>query len=169
VVVVGLMGAGKTTLARALAEALHRPLRDSDPDLLARYGRSAAEQVAREGLAVLHAREARHLADALADAPAGAPAPVIAAAASVVDDRECRRRLADAFVVWLDAPPAVLARRIHAGDHRPHHETDLETVLEVGREQRAGRFEEVADLVVDVSGSPVGRTVETVLAALARE
>src|SRR5690606_5784305 len=54
------------------------------------------------------------------------PPPVIAAAASVVDDPDCRRALAHAYVVWLDAPPQVLAHRLadwdraHGGQaHRP--------------------------------------------------
>lgn len=117
VVVVGLMGSGKTSVARRLAEALGRPLRDSDADLTDRYGASAADQYVAAGTAALHAREASQLQEALASRPP----PVVAAAASVIDDPGCRVALADAYVVWLDAPPRVLAGRIGDDDHRPRY------------------------------------------------
>lgn len=82
VVLLGLMAAGKTSVATRLAELLGRPVRDSDRDLERRYGATAAEQYRRHGVEVLHAREASQLREALA----ARPAPVIAAAASVVDD-----------------------------------------------------------------------------------
>jgi chloramphenicol 3-O-phosphotransferase len=61
VVVVGLMGAGKTTLAEALARRWARPLCDSDADLLAEHGRNAAQLAAELGADGLHDLEAAHL------------------------------------------------------------------------------------------------------------
>jgi shikimate kinase len=162
VVVVGLMGSGKTTVARQLAGALGRPVRDSDEDLQARYGASAAEQYADHGAAVLHEREAEQLRRALASSPA----PVVAAAASIIDDPACRAALRRAFVVWLDAPAAVLADRIGGKDHRPHYDPDPHRMLARQHRQRAARFRAVADLCLDASERSPQQVVEAVLAAL---
>jgi shikimate kinase len=162
VVVVGLMGSGKTTVASRLATALGRPFRDSDVDLEQRYGASAAEQYATHGRRVLHAREAAHLRQALSTTPP----PVVAAAASVVDDPDCRAALAEAYVVWLHAPPQVLAGRISPVDHRPHYDPDPLVMLERQYRQRADRFAAVADLTVEVAVQTPQETVQAVLAGL---
>lgn len=163
VVVVGLMGAGKTTVATRVAAALGRPVRDSDDELARRYRLTAADYARRHGLAALHRQEARHLRQALAQRPP----PVIAAAASVVDDPACRRALAGAFVVWLDAPAGVLAARMGSGGHRPRFGRDPATVLAEQRDRRASRFAEVADLIVDVGDRTPEQVTDAVLAALA--
>lgn len=171
VVLVGLMAAGKTSVGTRLAAALGRPLRDSDPDLQRRYGLTAAELHQRYGVGVLHAREAAQLREALAERPA----PVIAAAASVVEDPACRAALADAYVVWLDAPTGVLADRIRAagaeltrpgGGHRPRYQPDPEAMLATQRQRREAWFRELADLVVDVRATTPERAAEAILAAL---
>jgi shikimate kinase len=183
VVVVGLMGAGKTSVAARLAAALGRRLHDSDADLQEWYGRTAAQhvhphgteppehgteppehgaEVLERGTEMLHRREARQLRVALSEHPP----PVIAAAASVVEDPSCRQALAGAFVVWLDAPPAVLAVRMRDGDHRPHFDADLEKMLTGQRERRAGWFAEVADAVIDVSAAGPDQAAAAALAAL---
>lgn len=56
IVVMGLMGSGKTSVARLLSAALGRVLRDSDPDMHERYGMSAAEMLRELGAEVLHDR-----------------------------------------------------------------------------------------------------------------
>jgi shikimate kinase len=163
VVLVGLMGSGKTSVGTRLAEALARPFRDSDQDLGDRYGQSAAEQAKRHGAEVLHEREAAMLREALAERP---PA-VIAAAASVVENPAAQAALAGAYVVWLDAPPRVLAGRIAGGDdHRPQYHPDPETMLSQQYEQRAPRFREVADLTVDVSDIDPDEATSRIVAAL---
>ena len=167
-VLVGLMGSGKTSVGTRLAKALRRPFRDSDEDLQRRYGQSAAEQQREHGTEVLHDREAAVLRAALAAPP---PPPVIAAAASTVDDPDARAALAAAYVVWLDAPPSVLARRITpAGgpDHRPHYHRDPEVMLTRQYEQRAGHLRAVADLRVDVAENDPDQSAAVVLAALTR-
>jgi shikimate kinase len=171
VVLVGLMASGKTSVATRLAAALERPVRDSDQDLRRRCEAGAAELVGLHGAGVLHAREAALLREALADRPA----PVVAAAASVVEDPACREALAEAYVVWLDAPPEVLAARVaaavdrhHPGrDHRPRYQPDLLAMLTAQRRRRAGWYRQVADLVVDADRNPPEQVAEAILADLA--
>ncbi len=162
IVVMGLMGAGKSTVARLLADALGRPMRDSDADLQARYGTTAAAMADEVGADELHAREALVLRDALADRPA----PVIAAAASTVEDPETLRALAPAFVVFLDGPPEVLAERMKSSAHRPHFKPDLVRMLTEMRDLRLPGFREVADITVDPSTRGPEEIADVVLARL---
>lgn len=161
VVVLGLMGAGKTTLAVQLAARWGRVLRDSDADLLARTGRTAAELAAAEGAVGLHAREADLLLEALAERPA----PVVAAAASTVEVPACREALAAARVVWLDVPVEVLVSRQATGGHRPVYDPDLRAMLERMDAVRRPLFTRVADVVLPAADA---EAAERALAALPR-
>jgi shikimate kinase len=141
VVVVGLMGSGKTTVALLLAQALGVPMSDSDPYLRERYGRSAAEIAKEEGAGVLHEREAEHVLSALGENQ------VITAAASTVERPEVREALKRAFVIWLDATPEVLARRMKSSDHRPDFDPSLM------KARRDPYFMQIADVRVDVTST----------------
>ncbi|MDF5753202.1 shikimate kinase [Spongiactinospora sp. TRM90649] len=149
IVVIGLMGSGKTTVATLIAERLHRTLRDSDPDMEARYGMTAAETVERMGAEVLHKREFEHLRESLTDDPPS----VIAAAASTMDSPDTPALLGPVLVIWLDAPDAVLAERMLSGRHRPHFEADLRAMLAKQRAGRGPMMARVADLTFDVAES----------------
>jgi shikimate kinase len=116
VVLVGLMGSGKTTVGRLVALRLGWPLIDNDAELGRRIGMTARELTARDGLEALHRAEAETLTAMLDQS---APA-VIGAAASVVESPTMRDLLERHFVVWLDADPEVLAARAATGAHRPH-------------------------------------------------
>ena len=150
IVITGLMGAGKTTTGRALAEAAR-----SD---VARFGRRhrerqpagpSASSATREGVDAMHAREAAQLLDALAS-----PEPnVISAAASVVDDAACREAMAgpDVAVVWLHAAPAVLAARFDSADeHRPAYGAHPEVFLAAQAAQREPLARAIGAHIVDV-------------------
>jgi shikimate kinase len=153
IAVLGLMGAGKTSVAALFARRWARPLRDSDTDLEARFGRTAAVLAAELGKDGLHDLEAEHLLLALAERPA----PVIAAAASTVDREECRLALSHALVVWLDGAPATLAARHALGGHRPlYGDQVLDMLIEMDARRRP-LFEEVADVrvILDSPADPV--------------
>jgi shikimate kinase len=156
VVVLGLMGSGKTTVGTRLARALDVPYRDSDADLRAATGSSAREIAARDGIDALHALELRHLLDALA-----APGPsVISAAASTIDDPEGRAALADptVHVVFLRIDPAVAAQRVTKGTHRPSPED-----LRIQAARRDPRFRSVADQEVDTGATRPRAIVRSVV------
>jgi shikimate kinase len=150
VVLLGLMGSGKTTVGRLVAEALALPLLDSDEVLAERFGLSAAAMQARDGAEALHAAEAEILLEQLA-----APEPtVIAAAASTVEDGRVVAALRDrALVGWLAASPEVLAGRAHASPHRPLPADPDETVRRLAAQlaTRGPLFASAADLVLDVA------------------
>jgi shikimate kinase len=146
VVLVGLMGAGKSTIGRALAALLDRPLVDNDAQVLAKTTRTVAEISAHSGIAEMRRFEREALVEALA-----CPVPsVITAAAGVILDAEARRRLRDPFVVWLRADPATLAARVARDPVRPLVGDNPEVVLRAMHEQRRDLYNEVADHVVDV-------------------
>ncbi|MFD9942402.1 shikimate kinase [Nonomuraea sp. NPDC059023] len=155
VVVIGLMGSGKTTVGKLLARELGVPLSDSDPYLRGRYGASAAEIAKAEGADVLHRREAEHVLHALTEPP-----QVIAAAASTVEDPRVREALRAAFVVWLDAPDEILAQRMRSSDHRPEFSPSAM------RARRGPYFLQLADLRLDVSTATPENTATTIYEAL---
>lgn len=162
---VGLMGSGKTSVGRLVAQRLGRRFLDSDAQVEAQAGRTVRAIFESDGEAAFRTLEADALAEALAT-----PEPVVVAAAGgVVLDADNRRRLREqATVVWLRAEPAVLATRVRTGEHRPLLADDGLGVLQRMDESRAALYAEVADHVVDVGLAPVAEVVESVLGRIGR-
>ena len=163
IVLLGLMGAGKTTVGAALAARLGWPLRDSDADIQAATGRSGRELDEERGTAELHRLEARHLIDAIE-----APQPsVICTAASTIEDPDAAAALAgpDLLLVWLRAEPATLVSRIPPVDHR-RRLSDPAAVLTAQAASRYPRFAALSPTIVDVDGVAAPEVIETILGRL---
>lgn len=161
VVVIGLMGSGKSSVGEPLAERLGRPYLDNDRLLRQRTGRTAREIAEADGIGALHRAEAGSLLAALSS-----PQPsVVGAAASTVESEEVRAALRRHFVVWLDTDLDVLVDRVGAKDHRPI-DGDPRALLEEQHRRRAPLYREVASLVVRGDRSDDGATVESVVEAL---
>jgi shikimate kinase len=150
------MGSGKTTVGTALAGALGREFLDSDRMLEARTGLSGREIADSEGIETLHRLEL----DVLREALGSVPAPVIAAAASVLDGPEGSSLLEGVYCVWLTAAAEVLAVRAAEGERR--------RVIGPGESlgHRAARYERAADVVIDTSRLSPDESVDRVLAGM---
>lgn len=146
IVLVGLMGTGKSTVGRLLAARLGLPLVDSDSVIAERTGATVRELWEQGGEAAYRRLESQIVLDALAT-----PEPaVVAAPGGVVLDPAVRQALGRAFVVWLRAEPQLVAARVGHGDHRPLLGADPATVLSQMAGERASLYASVADLIVDV-------------------
>src|SRR4051794_36080240 len=161
ILVLGMMGAGKTTVGRELARRLGWPFLDNDALVRELTGRDAAEIDASDGEDALHDAEADAFHAAL-----DRPGPAVVAVAGAIVDRPVERdRLRDAgHVVWLRARPATLRARIASGLGRRAEATDLGW-LAARAAARAGSWTEVADQIVDVDGRSIDETVAVILAA----
>jgi shikimate kinase len=166
IVLVGLMGSGKSTVGTLVATRLGRPLRDSDADIAAREGRTVREIRDIAGTRAMHDLEAAHLRDALDD-----PEPsVICPAASVIDDPGCRDALrgSPAVVIWLTATPATGAARFDDQAHRPRYGDDPEAFLERQAADRDPLFASVCTARLATDGRDPAELADLVL-GLARD
>lgn len=146
-VLVGMMGAGKTTVGRMVADQLGWGYLDSDEQVAEVTGRSVPELFAEGGEAAFRSIEARVLADALA----GQDPVVVSAAGGVVLAEGNRALLArSGTVVWLRADPATLARRVGNGEGRPLLGEDPPAALVALDAVRRPLYAEVARIVIDV-------------------
>lgn len=161
IVLVGMMGAGKTTVGRVLARLLDRPLLDSDHLIEQRTGRTVREIWRDDGEAAFRELEAATLVDALAD---DVPA-VIAAAGGVVLSPANRAALvgSDAHVVWLMADADLLVQRVKNGPHRPLLDDDPVATLRQMFVDREALYREVADAVVSVDHRSIHDVAQAVL------
>lgn len=160
-VLVGMMGAGKTTVARLAAERLSRPLFDSDAMIEHQTGRTVREIFVDDGEPAFRAMETEALITALAcEEPA-----VIAAAGGVVLSPENRAVLKNSFarVVWLFAEPATLMERVTGAGHRPLLADDPAGTLQRMFHDREALYREVADAIVLVDQRSIQEVVEAVL------
>lgn len=163
VLLIGMMGAGKTTTGHLLAARLGVPYLDSDDEVLRRTGRSVPEIWHADGEAAFRAQEAAVLADAVADDEA---AVVSVAGGAVLDpaNRELIGRAA--AVVWLRARPETLAERVGAGEGRPLLDGDPASALRRLEEVRRPLYEQLATMVVDVDRLSPQEVAERIAGAL---
>jgi shikimate kinase len=169
VVLLGLMGSGKSTVGHVLARRLRRPFIDNDEALEARSGHSAREIADTEGAEALHVLEAQALVDALAR-----PAPaVVAAAASVVEEPAAVDAVRGNDIVYLHATPEVLAARVvdreADDDHRPFVDRDAGALLEQQYAARDQRYRALAGIIVDTSANTPDEVVDDIMRALERD
>jgi shikimate kinase len=161
VVLVGLMGTGKTSVGRVLAERLGRQLFDSDAVIESRTGRTVRQIFVDDGEPAFRVLESHVLLEALND-----PTPaVIAAAGGVVladQNRDALKR-ARAKVVWLRAEPESLVDRVRTGLHRPLIDDDPAGTLRRMHQIREPLYREVADMIISVDGRSVHDVAEAVL------
>lgn len=159
VVLVGLMGSGKSTAGRLVAARTGRTLIDTDLAIVSRTGRTVRELWEQEGEQGYRRLESELVLDALAaDEPL-----IVAAPGGVVLDPEVRERLVAHLVVWLRADPATLASRVRRGDHRPLLGEDPLVVLSAMATDRDELYRDVADAVIDVGEHDPAAVAQQVL------
>lgn len=162
VALVGLMGVGKTTIGKRLAEHFALPFTDADEEIEKAAGRSIADIFAQYGEKGFRDGEQRVISRLL-----DAPVHILATGGGALIHPLTRERLkAKAITVWLKTDLKVLARRVANRPHRPLLKD--RNPMDVLKDHVKTRypFYEIADVVVDTGDQPHGRAVDMVLAAL---
>jgi shikimate kinase len=145
-ILIGMMGAGKTTVGRELARRQSLRFADCDHELIARTGVSVPIIFEFEGEAGFRQRESRLLAELLAE-----PDIVIATGGGIVLDPANRALLSErGTVIYLNVPSHVLWERTRRDRNRPllQVENPRERIEELHR-QRDPLYRAVAHIIVD--------------------
>jgi shikimate kinase len=158
IVLIGMMGAGKTSVGTELARLLGWDYWDNDAELQRETGRDARTLVAELGVEPAHAEETRVLVEALRTRDR----VVVAAAGSVVADAAGVAALRHEWVAWLRAPVETLAQRVRGGSHRPFLESEIALTLQQLDAERRGIYEQLATVVVDVDTITPRRAAELI-------
>jgi shikimate kinase len=163
VVLVGLMGAGKSKIGRRLAARLSLPFFDSDDEIEAAAGETVEEIFANRGERVFRDGERRVIARLLAG-----PVHVLATGGGAFMDSTTRRVIGRSGVsLWLRADLDTLASRVTRRNNRPLLKTgDARAILAELIAQRYPIYAE-ADLILDSSEGSPELTVSRAIAALA--
>lgn len=162
IALVGLMGAGKSTVGRRLAGALGRTFCDSDDEIEEAAGLSIADIFALHGEAEFRRGEKRVLERLLQNPP-----HVLATGGGAYLDPDTRKLMRErAVTVWLNADLETLWERVSRRNHRPLLKNpDARGVLTRLLEERTPIYSK-ADLVIDSMDGPHSATVNKIIAAL---
>jgi shikimate kinase len=163
IALVGLMGVGKSSVGRRLANALDLPFRDADHEVEAAAGRSIADIFADMGEPAFREGERRVIARLLEQPP-----HVLATGGGAFMSDETRRMIKQkAISVWLKADLDVLARRVGRKENRPLLTgRDPIDVLSAQARDRYPVYAE-ADIAVETGDTPHQVAVDAILKALA--
>lgn len=164
IVLVGLMGAGKTSIGRRLASRLGVAFVDADAEIEAAAGSSIADIFERHGEEAFRDGERRVIARLLGDEVC-----VLATGGGAFLDPETRQRIGEeAISVWLRASLDTLVSRLERSrTPRPllEKEGDLRTTLKRLMDERYPVYEQ-ADIVVDTGDGPHDPVVDDIYEAL---
>ena len=163
IVLVGLMGAGKSKIGRRLAARLQLPFSDSDHEIETAAGESIPEIFERHGEAAFRDGERRVIGRLLRQ-----PVQVLATGGGAFMDAQTRAVIARRGVsVWLRAELDVLLARVSRRNNRPLlQERDPRAVLAELIERRHPVYAE-ADITIDSGEGPPDATATRVIAMLA--
>ncbi len=162
ITLVGLMGAGKSTVGRRLATRLDLPFVDADTEIEAAAGCSIPEIFERHGEAEFRAGERRVIARLLRGRP-----KVLATGGGAFMDRDTRHRIkTKAISVWLRADLDLLVSRVSRRDNRPllKQGNPRQIMIRLMAERYPVYGE--ADIVVDSNEGPHDSVVDRIVEAL---
>lgn len=163
VLLVGMMGAGKSSTGRLVAQRLGWPYVDSDQQIQTKTGQTVAQIFEERGEPAFRAEEA----EALAAAMALIGPLVVAVAGGAVLSADNRRLLRQGgLVVWLRAELDTLADRVAGGTHRPLLAGDRLARLSTLYAERRALYQELADVVIDVDDLSAPEVADQVVAAV---
>lgn len=166
---VGLMGAGKTTVGRRLARLLSRQFIDTDQALEERTGVSVSHIFEIEGERGFREREARLLAEVSRAPDRGGRGAVIATGGGIVLRESNRRLMRRGLVVYLRASLELLCERLQGCQTRPLLSApDPKSKIAQLLEERDPLYTADARLIVDVGGGPAAATANRIYDLLQR-
>jgi shikimate kinase len=163
-VLVGPMGAGKSTVAALLAEAYRVAARDTDADVEAVDGRTISDIFVESGEEHFRALERAAVAAALATHDG-----VLSLGGGAVLDEQTRRLLtgSDHTVVFLRVGLAEAVKRVGLGTSRPLLLGNVRSRIKALLDERTPIYESVADLTVDTDGRSAQDVADEIREALA--
>ncbi len=164
ILLIGMMGAGKSTVGHALASRLGWPYLDSDEEIYRRTGHTVPEIWHSEGEAAFRVEEAAVLADAVSTAE---PAVVAVAGGAVLDPTNRTLIKGGGLVVWLRALTETLVSRVGTGAGRPLLDGDPAGALTKLYDVRRPVYADLADVAVDVDDRNPDQIVDAILVARA--
>ena len=160
-VLVGPMGAGKTTVAGLLAQAWGIEVRDTDEDIEAAEGRTISEIFVDSGEAYFREREVKAVADAL-----GSHTGVLALGGGAVLDPATRSALEGHRVVFLRVGLSDAVKRVGLGSARPLLLGNVRARIKAMLDERTPVYESVAAVTVDTDGRSAEDVADEVRALL---
>jgi shikimate kinase len=159
IVLVGFMGAGKTTVGHQLSERLGLPFVDGDLVIEQRAGRSVPQIFAEDGEPAFRQLEREVVADLI-----DGPEAVLALGGGAAEHPETKVRLKSAQVVYLQVGYAEAMERVAGDEYRPLlRRPGLDTLYQ----RRLDVYDEVATLTVATDGRRPETVSQDVLAQLA--
>ncbi len=164
IVLVGLMGCGKSAIGRRLAAVLKLPFVDADDEIEKAAGKSIAEIFEDHGEAEFREGERKVIARLLQSG-----SQVLATGGGAYMDAETRKKIAETGVsVWLKADLPVLVRRVSRRDNRPLLKKGNPTEIMSRLIKERYPVYQNADLVASSRDVPHDQIVAEIVAMLAR-
>lgn len=162
VALVGMMGAGKSSVGRRLAARLAVPFKDADSEIELAAGCPVSEIFERFGEPAFRDGERKVIARLLEESP-----HVLATGGGAFTDAVTRARLKESAVtVWIKAPVDVLLGRVKRRDNRPLlRNADPRGTLERLLAERSPIYAQ-ADVTIESDEGPHSITVDQILSAL---
>jgi shikimate kinase len=162
VALVGMMGAGKTSIGRRLAARLDVPFRDADHEIEAAAGLTVAEIFERFGEPDFRDGERKVIARLLEEPP-----HVLATGGGAFMDETTRAAMAgSAFTIWLKVPVGLLLSRVKKRETRPLlKEGDMRATMERLLVLREPVYATAA-MILETADEPHGAAVDRIIAAL---
>jgi len=164
VLLIGMMGSGKSTIGRLLSEATGWRYMDNDELVRRSSGATARQILADRGEAEMREAESGALALGIAT-----PAPVVigVAAGTILEPLNRERLRAGGIVVWLRADAAAVESRAIGADHRPWLDSGGGSWIRDAVTERDPLYGSVADLVIETGARSAEESAAEVLSQLA--
>ncbi len=165
VILVGMMGVGKSSIGRRLANRLHMPFVDADTEIESAANMTIAAIFENYGEAHFRDGERRVIARLIADEPR----VIATGGGAFANDKTRALILSDAISIWLDADIDVLVERVAKRGHRPllRHKSEAQikaTLLELGTVRNP--LYAMSDIHIKSDQSPRDQTVDAIVQAL---